>query len=150
MRTRMFAASVASLVFSLAAAAPLAEQIESKEPLDIGSRLELFVDDFLIESMDGVRLKLHEPRSAGKILAFDQPWEGNVSWQVSVFQDGDLYRLYYVGRSAPDYVTQSALKPGEVVIPVHPHFRATSRLSLVSVARYTSPMPPSPSLEVLL
>ncbi len=115
MKTRMLAASVAFLILSLATAAPSEE-----EPLDIGSRLELFVDDYLIESMEGVRLKLHKPRSAGKVFAFDQPWEGNVSWQLSVFQDGDLYRLYYLGRSAPDYVKQSALEPGEVVIPEHP------------------------------
>ncbi len=100
----------------------LAEQANSQEPLDIGSRLELFVDDYLIESMVGVRLELHEPRSAGKVFAFDQPWEGNVSWPLSAFQDGDLYRLYYLGRSAPDYVKQSALEPGEVVSPKHPDF----------------------------
>ena len=29
--------------------------------IDIGSRLELFVDDYLIESMDGADLKLHKP-----------------------------------------------------------------------------------------
>ena len=31
----------------------------------IGSRRELFVDSLLIEKLDGVRLKLHEPRPAG-------------------------------------------------------------------------------------
>ena len=98
----------ALLVFSLlpSLATASANPAETTEALDIGSRLELFVDDYLIQSMEGVRLKLHAPRSAGEILAFDQPWEGNVSWQLSVFQDGDLHRLYYSGRSAPDYVKQ--------------------------------------------
>ena len=117
MRTALL---VFSLLLSVAAAA--ANPTETTETLDIGSRLELFVDEYLIESMDGVKLKLHEPRSAGKILAFDQPWEGNVSWQLSVFQDGGLYRLYYLGRSAPEYARKSALKPGEVLIPDHPYF----------------------------
>ena len=114
----------ALLVFSLllSVAATSANPAETTEPLDIGSRLELFVDDYLVESMEGVSLKLHEPRSAGTIISFDKPWEGNVSWQLSVFEDGDLYRLYYSGRSAPDYVKQSALKPGEIVIPEHPPF----------------------------
>ena len=47
---------------------------------DIGSRVELFVDDYLIESMDGILLKLQQPRSAGKVLSFDRSWEGNTSY----------------------------------------------------------------------
>ena len=47
----------------------LATQERAQEPLDMGSRLELFVDDYLIESMDGVELKLHSPRSAGTALS---------------------------------------------------------------------------------
>ena len=66
--------------------------------LDIGSRLELFVDRFLIDSMDGVRLKLHEPRPAGVALALDRPWEGIVSAYGTVIKDGDGYKLYYRGR----------------------------------------------------
>ena len=53
-----------------------AETARQGEPLELGSRLELFVDDTLIESMRGVELKLHPPRSAGRVLSFDRPWEG--------------------------------------------------------------------------
>ena len=67
--------------------------------LDIGSRLELFVDDYLIESMDGVRLKLHEPVSAGKVLVFNKPWEGVTCDYILVFKDDDRYRMYYRGSS---------------------------------------------------
>ena len=63
----------------MAAERALAGQPSSQESLDIGSRLELFVDDYLIESMDGVRLQLHEPRSAGKVLTYQEPWEGTSS-----------------------------------------------------------------------
>ena len=107
MRRGLIFACLVSMALLVTTENSLAEEPSSKEPVDIGSRLELFVDDYLIESMEGVRLKLHEPRSAGQILVFDQPWEGNVSWQLSVFQDGDLYRLFYLGRSAPDYVRGS-------------------------------------------
>ena len=115
MRTRMLALTVASLVFS----APLAEQPASQEPLDIGSRLELFVDDSLIESMTGVRLKLHEPASAGKALVFDKPWEGVTCDYVSIFKDDSLYRMYYRGSSHAGYTVRSLLEPGERVIPEH-------------------------------
>ena len=39
-------------------------------PIDIGSRLELFVDDFLIERMPGVDPRLHSPQPAGTALTF--------------------------------------------------------------------------------
>jgi hypothetical protein len=91
-------------------------------PIDIGSRLELFVDDFLIEQADGVQLKLHEPRSAGTVFRFDQPWEGGTSGYVSVFKDGDIYRMYYRGSSHPGYLIKATVKPEERVIPEHPQF----------------------------
>ena len=42
MRTIILELTVTTLVFSLLVAAPLAEQPVSAEPLDIGSRRELF------------------------------------------------------------------------------------------------------------
>jgi len=67
------------------------------EALNIGSRLELFVDDWLIDKMDGVNLKLHNPTPREKVITFDAPCEGNSSAYVTVFQDGNLYRMYYRG-----------------------------------------------------
>lgn len=74
---------------------------EDNAPVQMGSRLELFVDDFLIERMSGVSLRLHPPRIAEKVVTFDQPWEGPSSAYVTVFQDGDLYKMYYRGSSGP-------------------------------------------------
>jgi hypothetical protein len=91
-------------------------------PLRIGNQLQLFVDDYLIEASEGVKLKLQTPQPAGKAIAFDKPWEGNVSAYVSVFHDGDKYRMYYRGASAPSYARKSALKPGETLFPEHPNF----------------------------
>jgi len=67
-------------------------------PLCIGSRLELFVDDWLIERMTGgLRWKLHSPRMAETVLRFDKPWEGPTSAYVRVFEDEGRYRMYYRG-----------------------------------------------------
>ena len=63
--------------------------------MDIGSRLEPFVDHYLIDRMEGTTLKLHEPQPAGVVLKFDQPWEGIHCGYVTVIKDGGLYRLYY-------------------------------------------------------
>ena len=67
-------------------------------PIDIGSRLELFVDDALVEAMTGgARLELQRPVRREIVFRTDAPWEGNASGYQSVFKDGDLYRMYYRG-----------------------------------------------------
>jgi hypothetical protein len=65
--------------------------------LDIGSRLELFVDSYLIDKLDGTSLRLHSPRPAEVAIRFDRPWEGNHAGYCTVIKDGDTYRLYYRG-----------------------------------------------------
>ena len=99
-------------------------QESSPAAIDIGSRRELFVDDLLIESAGGVRLQLHRPRPAGKALIFDKPWEGNTSLYVTVFEDGDRYRMYYRGSVHPDYVIRSKVRPGETIPADHPQLTA--------------------------
>lgn len=68
-------------------------------PVDIGSRRELFVDDFLIDRLGGgAELRLHHPEPREIVLVLDAPWEGSgSSGYHSVFRDGDLYRMYYKG-----------------------------------------------------
>jgi hypothetical protein len=64
----------------------------------IGSQRELFVDRFLIDRIDGgASLKLHHPAPQEVVLTTDKPWEGNTSAYFTIFQDGDLYRMYYRG-----------------------------------------------------
>ena len=67
------------------------------EVIDIGSRRELFVDKYVIESMDGAELRLHRPTPRDVVIVQDQPWEGSSSHYMTVFKDGDLYRMYYRG-----------------------------------------------------
>jgi hypothetical protein len=55
----------------------------------IGSRLEPLLDDWLIERMDGVQLRLHQPVLREVAFSFDQPWEGPVSFGTAVRLDGD-------------------------------------------------------------
>jgi hypothetical protein len=66
--------------------------------IDVGSRLELFVDHHLIDSLKGdAALKLQKPTPGEVALTADSPWEGNTSAYFTVFQDGELYRMYYRG-----------------------------------------------------
>ena len=83
----------APLLFSRAAPA----QSQQQAVRDIGSRLELFVDDYLIERLEGASLRLHEPVPAGTVLAFDRPWEGAFCGYITVLHDGGRLRMYYRG-----------------------------------------------------
>ena len=62
---------------------------------EIGSRLEPFIDDWLIDRMKGVSLRLHQPVPKEVAFRFDQPWEGTSSIFVRVMKDGDVYRNWY-------------------------------------------------------
>ncbi len=70
---------------------------EADRVLNIGSRLELFVDDYLIERTNGVEQELHHPVPQNVAIPFDAPWEGATSFYVSVFRDEDRCRAYYRG-----------------------------------------------------
>ena len=67
---------------------------DDEAAVDIGSWRELFVDHFLIDTLDGVWLKLHEPKLTP--LVPDTP-SGHYA---TVIKDGDLYRRYDRGGSA--------------------------------------------------
>ncbi len=67
-------------------------------PIEIGSRLELMIDDHLVESFQGdARWELHHPVAKDVVLDHDAAWEGSGSNYHTIFRDGDLYRLYYRG-----------------------------------------------------
>ena len=67
------------------------------QPLDIGDQRELFVDRYLIESMEGTSLELHSPHREGVAIAFNDPWDRDASGYATVIVDNDLYRMYYRG-----------------------------------------------------
>jgi len=71
--------------------------VSGAEMIDLGSRRELFVDQFLIEKMNGTRLQMHQPQREGTALKFDKPWEGGFCSYATVIKEGDSYRMYYRG-----------------------------------------------------
>ncbi|GEP42605.1 hypothetical protein [Brevifollis gellanilyticus] len=86
------------------------------DPLQIGSRRELFVDDYLIDKLVGdAEQRLHHPQPQEIVMLHDAPWEGSGSGYHSMFQDGDLYRMYYKA-------WQLTVTPGKVSTNEHPLF----------------------------
>lgn len=71
-------------------------ETDAQQAIDIGSRRELFIDNLLIETLAGsAEQRMHHPIPREVALVHDEPWEGTGSGYHSIFQDGDLYRMYY-------------------------------------------------------
>jgi len=75
----------------------------SKDAIDIGSRRELFVDGLLVDKLDGVRLKLHQPQPAGVAVKYDGPADERFCFYTTIIKDGDSYRMYYRGHPGSDW-----------------------------------------------
>ena len=83
--------TLVSLCFCLSAYA------QESKPLDLGSRRELFVDHYLIDKLDNLSLRLHEPVLRDVCFKFDLPWEGIFCGYVTIIRDNGKYRAYYRG-----------------------------------------------------
>ena len=77
-----------------------------KPVVNIGSRLELFVDNFMIDSLTGgAERRLHHPVPREIVMRFGDegtPWEGNVAYLTAI-RDADRVLLYYSARVKFDY-----------------------------------------------
>jgi len=62
---------------------------------NIGSRRELFVDDWLIAELCGAWLQVHRPERREIAMTLDAPWEDSVAFPDRVLPWGDGWRLYY-------------------------------------------------------
>ena len=74
-------------------------------PVEIGSKRQLLVDDWLIDVSSGTSLVLHSPREAEVALRIEEPWEDPTAGYYTVFKDGDLYRMYYRCHNDSDETT---------------------------------------------
>lgn len=87
------------LMVTLAGIIPLSAQDignNSSDVIKVGSRRELFVDDFLVEKLEGkAELLLHHPTPKNIALETNETWEGNGTNYVTVFKDENKYRMYY-------------------------------------------------------
>lgn len=94
--SRLMHALLSSLILlTVAVSAQAGAATDTPKTVNIDSRLELFVDDHLIERMSGVSLRLHRPRLSEPVLKFDADWEGPGNHYITIFKDEDIYRMYY-------------------------------------------------------
>jgi hypothetical protein len=66
-----------------------AQEANNNQAVEIGDRLELFVDRYVIDTLSGLELFMHTPQP------LPIPNSPLPSFYTTVIKDGDLYRAYY-------------------------------------------------------
>ncbi len=66
-----------------------------KNPIDVGTNRQLFLDDLLIDKIGGAKRVMHSPTRREVVLEGDRPWDESSVAFMSVIHDGDTYRGYY-------------------------------------------------------
>ena len=102
-----------SLLFAFILLATTQPAARADDVIDIQSRRELFVDDLLVDKLEGARRQLHHPTPREIVIVHDAKWEGAGSGYHTVIHDGDRYRMYHRGSALG--VTNGKLKTGKQV-----------------------------------
>ena len=101
-----------SLVIQLLAF--VAISVSADDPIAIGDRRELFIDQHLVAELKGdASRRLHHPIPREVAVTHDAPWEGAGSGYHTVIKDGDRYRMYHRGSKLG--VENGRLKVGKQV-----------------------------------
>ncbi len=65
--------------------------------IKFGERIEMLVDDYLIESVENISIRKNDPLCVGKAVEYTGAWEQKGSLGVSVLDNGEQVMLYYRG-----------------------------------------------------
>jgi hypothetical protein len=99
------------LAFAALATAALTSAARGEE-LRVGTELQLFLDDQVIESMHNLRQVLHSPCPKEVVLQLDRPYEDSTMYDPTVIRDGNRYRMWYRANfNAPPFYTGYAESP---------------------------------------
>jgi hypothetical protein len=92
MTARWTAASVVFVILALTTATGGRAAAVGASAVDIGSRRELFVDRFLVDTMSGCALALQTPRPSDIAVKSDRPWEGWYSFAYTTVLESTTRR----------------------------------------------------------
>ncbi len=75
------------------------------EPIDIGSRRQVFMDERFMTEAQGVALEVHAPRKTGdRTIQPEHPWErGGIGPYSNVLHDGAAYHMWYHAMDDPQW-----------------------------------------------
>ena len=69
--------------------------VEPPTALEVSDQLQLFLDEWLIESLENVRQVLHSPQPREVVIEADRPYEDGLMYDPVVIKEGDRYRMWY-------------------------------------------------------
>ena len=108
MKTETRNASVLVALVVLAVVGPGAV-LRADEPVTVGQSPQLFIDDFVVESIEGLQRVVQQPRRVSKrpILEAKHSWEGKVLQMPMVLWDPQLqiFHMYYWAHPAENIYT---------------------------------------------
>jgi len=84
-----------ALMFATVTAAVAACVVQAQDVREIGGNKQLFIDEEMVASMEGVAFTLNPARRAGPVLHADRPWEPTGLGYVTVLHDGEKFRMWY-------------------------------------------------------
>ncbi|MBI3946957.1 MAG: hypothetical protein HY321_13620 [Armatimonadetes bacterium] len=73
-----------------------------KGPVDLGSRTEPFMDEWLVARKSNIALQVHPPVQREIVWRVERPWENSVALILSAAYDGEKLRILYRGRANPN------------------------------------------------
>ena len=82
------------LLFTLLLILTVPEMFGS-EVRSVGNRVQLFLDDWLIEFLENARPILHSPERREVAIRMDRPWEDLYLYNPVVIKDGHRFRMWY-------------------------------------------------------
>ncbi|MBN2455623.1 MAG: hypothetical protein JXB29_03655 [Sedimentisphaerales bacterium] len=78
-------------------------EAKAKEPIDVGNRRQLFIDEKFIAESENITLTMNPPEYAGVALAGDKPWDEGFMTGSTIVEDGGVYKFYYNGFEGHTY-----------------------------------------------
>jgi len=68
------------------------------DPINVGGKKQLFIDNRFIETSENIQLTMNPPRKYGPVIRPDRPWERiSASGYVTVLDDNGTFMMYYRG-----------------------------------------------------
>ena len=88
----------------------LMPRLPAADPIAVGNRKQLFIDDRFIESSKHVQLTMNPPRKLGPVLRATEPWEeAYLGFLAAVVDHDDVIRMWYRAQAAEGTKTKGGV-----------------------------------------
>ena len=65
--------------------------------IQLGNNREIFVDNYLIDKLNGTHIVMYSPHDEGVVMYFNKPWEGSFCGYCTIIKAGEYFSAYYRG-----------------------------------------------------